>query len=748
MKKGLKRAIKIPCIIIGVILVLLIIVNFIAGPIAKSYVNNHCKELCGRTVTVDKIRTNLFVGKVKIIGLQMLELDDKEEFCSFDTLIVKINPFKLIGNEVKLNEITLIGPKATIIQNGDVFNFDSLIDFYASDEEEPEEEEEDGESWIINLNNITLERGNVLYKDIAIGSKFGMDNLKLDIPHIYFSNENTDVGLDLDFDEGGKLRLKVAYGMENGLYDLDVKLQDFSLSPVLPYLKDFLAVSAFDGKLNTDIKVKGSTEHLMNVTVNGQVNINNISMLDMDEHEVLSANSIAVDIDKIDVEKNSFVFNDIKISGIRTEYIVYDSLHTNIDKLFVESSEPEEEEPSDDGSSDDMNLLIKNFTLDNSNVTYTDLSLLEKFELPISKINVNVENLNLTSQFKAKIKALVGDKGELNGSFNGSLSNFSNMKLNIALKNIKLKDLSPYCVHYTAYPITDGLLSLSSITTVTNNNLNSSNEVNILNCTVEKKLKNVKAEYSAIPLKAGLYILSDRNKKISIDLPVTGNIDDPSFKLGKIIWRTFCNLIIKIAASPFDALKKGQGEDTFRDMYMDITDRALTVENYQQLNKLSESLKDILADKPDMKMTIQQSLDKPTCMTQIALFRLKMEYYMYAHDIAKEDLTIEDYKAMQLIKDKDQKLSEYAKTRVDAKNPAEAAKKLYQQSEIEAMYKMSVQNREKNLREYFAEQDISTNMISFIETDEASPDKNKITIKFGIDLPDNVDDLDQDSSEE
>ena len=42
MKPGVKKAIKIPCIILGVILVLLIIVNFIAGPIAKSYINNHC----------------------------------------------------------------------------------------------------------------------------------------------------------------------------------------------------------------------------------------------------------------------------------------------------------------------------------------------------------------------------------------------------------------------------------------------------------------------------------------------------------------------------------------------------------------------------------------------------------------------------------------------------------------------------------------------------------------------------------
>ena len=738
MKPGVKKAIKIPCIIIGVILILLIIVNFAAGPIAKSYINNHCKELCGRTVTVEKIRTNLFVGKVKIMGLTMMELNDKDEFCSFDTLIVKINPFKLISNEVKLNEITLINPKAVIIQDGDAFNFDSLIDFYASDEEEPEEE--DSTNWIINLNDITLKGGEVDYRDVAIGSQFDMGNLQLEIPHIYFSGENTDVGINLDFAEGGRLGLQVAYGMENGKYDLDIDLEDFSLAPVFPYLKESMNVSSFDGKLTSKISVKGSTEHIMNIIASGDVEINDIVLKDLEENDVITANKIKVGIDKIDTEKNLFAFNEILIDGIKTEYIIYDTLHDNIDKLLIEDSADEEEDKSESGGGD-MNLTIKKFTLDNSSIVYTDNSLLEKFVLPITNINVSANNLNLVSQFDAKLKAQVGDKGELKGSFDGSLSNFSNMKLNIFLKNIKLKDMSPYCVHYTAYPISDGILSLSSISTITNNYLNSSNELNILNCTIEKKRKDVKAEYGNIPLKAGLYILSDRNKKISIDLPVTGNIDDPSFKIGKIIWKTFCNLMVKIATSPFDAFKKEGGVDNFRDMYMDITDRSLTVENYQQLNKLSEELKDIISSKPDVKMSITQSLDKTTNLNQIALFRLKLDYFLEANDKNREDLTVEEYKAIQAIKDKDPRLIEYAKNRANVRNTTEAAMKLYSNSEIEGMYKMMNSMREKNLREYFIGQGIPADKLTFLATDEASPDKNRITIKFGMDLPDNVNDI-------
>ena len=737
MKEGAKKALKVTGIILGVILGLLLIVNFAAGPIAKSYINNHCKELCGRTVTVDKIRTNLFVGKVKIIGLKMMELDDKEEFCSFDTLVVKMNPFKLMGNEVKLNEITLINPNATIIQDGDAFNFDSLIDFYASDEEEPEEE--DSTNWIINLNNITLKGGKVDYKDIAIGSQFGMGNLQLEIPHIYFSGEDTDVGINLDFAEGGKLGLKVAYGMENGSYDLDINLEDFSLAPVLPYIKESLRVSEFDGKLTSNISVQGSVEHIMNIIASGDIEISDIVMKDMEENDVVTADLIKVGIDKIDIEKNLFYFNEICVSGIKTEYVIYDSLHDNIDALFIEDTADEEEDQAE--SSDDMKLSIKKFTLDKSEIVYTDNSLLEKFVLPITNINVNMDNLSLVSPFTAKLKAQIGDKGELSGSFNGSLSNFSNMKLNVALKNIKLKDLSPYCVHYTAYPITDGILSLSSISTITNNYLNSSNELNILNCTVEKKRKDVKAEYSNIPLKAGLYILSDRNKKISIDLPVTGNIDDPSFKIGKLIWKTFCNLMVKIATSPFDAFKKNGGEDNFRDMYMEITDRSLTVENYQQLNKLSEELKEILESKPDVKMSITQSLDKTTNLNQIALFRLKLDYFLETNSKTREELTVEDYKTIQAIRDKDPKLVEYAKGKANVRNTTDAATKLYSGSEIEGMYKMMNSMREKNLKEYFVGQGIPMDKLTFLEIDEASPDKNRITIKFGMDLPDNVDDI-------
>ena len=60
------------------------------------------------------------------------------------------------------------------------------------------------------------------------------------------------------------------------------------------------------------------------------------------------------------------------------------------------------------------------------------------------------------------------------------------------------------------------------------------------------------------------------------------------------------------------------------------------------------------------------------------------------------------------------------------------------------LYRMMNSMREKNLREYFVGQGIPTDKLTFLPIDEASLDKSRITIKFGMDLPDNVDDIELD----
>ena len=49
-------------------------------------------------------------------------------------------------------------------------------------------------------------------------------------------------------------------------------------------------------------------------------------------------------------------------------------------------------------------------------------------------------------------------------------------------------------------------------------------------------------------------LLKDRHGRIKLDVPLTGRLDDPKFRVGPIIWGVVVNLIEKAATSPFSLL--------------------------------------------------------------------------------------------------------------------------------------------------------------------------------------------------
>ena len=49
----------------------------------------------------------------------------------------------------------------------------------------------------------------------------------------------------------------------------------------------------------------------------------------------------------------------------------------------------------------------------------------------------------------------------------------------------------------------------------------------------------------SLPIKLAVSLLKDRNGVIDLDVPVTGSLDDPQFRLAPIIWKAFLNIVEK-----------------------------------------------------------------------------------------------------------------------------------------------------------------------------------------------------------
>ena len=97
-------------IIVTIILAVILSALIFAPGIARRYIIRNGKELIGRNISLEKIRVNYFNFTFRFIGFKLFEKDDTTVFTGFDTLLVDLQPLKLIKSELVVKRLWLINP--------------------------------------------------------------------------------------------------------------------------------------------------------------------------------------------------------------------------------------------------------------------------------------------------------------------------------------------------------------------------------------------------------------------------------------------------------------------------------------------------------------------------------------------------------------------------------------------------------------------------------------------------------------
>ena len=727
----MKKWLKILLVIVGSLAALIIIFSLVISPIAHWYIEKNSKELCGRIVKMDDLTINIFKGTVDIEKFTALEQNDKDQFIIFNRLKVNLTLWKLLSQQLKFTEITLDNPNVIIIQNDDRFNFTDIIEHFSSDEEDDGEES----SWSFDLQNITLINGSILYRDAVVNSRFNMKELALEIPRIYFTNEKTDVGINLKFADGGDLSLKLRYARETNMYNLNVIMNQFSLADITPYLKQYLNINTFGGKLTTNLNISGNMNHILDITGNGTIQLDHLAATNLENQPLAEVQQIKIDIDSMNVKNNVYHFKDITTTGLRFAYDVYQDKNTFsnllIDSQLNEETDTTTQSPTTSDTTTPFDFKIEKFLVTESNITYNDHTLRQPISIPVSQIKLDINNFTTDQPMEIKLAAVVGKTGQLNAHWNGSLSNFHDQKIDVFLRNFQMQDVSPYSVEYLAYPIKDGVLSFVSNNTIDNDFIKSNNKIDIYNCQIDKKIKTLPCEYN-IPLRAAVYILTDRKGKITLDLPVSGDINSPAFSYRKIIFKTLGNLIVKVVAAPFDLIAEAIGgePDIFDDIEYPIHPQGLGSESYDRYNKIADALK----AKPELVLTMQQSINKEEIMEEYAIFNTKKSFYQQRYN--KQTLEIADYDMIANIKNNDEEFVSYLdnslKDSMTSGNIAEKCLSLYEPAFLEEQIMNNLNRRISMIINQFATQGVPRTRLEILPLGEKITPKGKTVLSFGI----------------
>ena len=127
------------------------------------------------------------------------------------------------------------------------------------------------------------------------------------------------------------------------------------------------------------------------------------------------------------------------------------------------------------------------------------------------------------------------------------------------MQGLELSPLTPYAIKYAGHGIERGKLNMEvSYRVQPDGQLSAQNKLVLHQLVFGEEVANAPR---SLPVRLAVALLADRNGVIDVDLPISGSLNDPEFRVGPVIFKLLGNLILKAVTAPFSLLAGLGGGD-------------------------------------------------------------------------------------------------------------------------------------------------------------------------------------------
>jgi hypothetical protein len=260
-----------------------------------------------------------------------------------------------------------------------------------------------------------------------------------------------------------------------------------------------------------------------------------------------------------------------------------------------------------------MAVSIHRIDIADSAVNFSDLSVKPNFSAGIQKLGGFVSGLSSQSGTRAKVDL----KGEVDAFSPVSIAGEVNLlspamytDITMSFRNIELSIINPYSGKFAGYDISKGKLSTEMHYKLDGRKLDAQHHITIDQLEFGEKTESKDAV--SLPIKLAVALLKDRNGVIDLDLPVSGSIDDPTFRIWPIIGKVLVNILEKLVTAPFKllgSLFSGGPDLQFVDFQPGSA--ALDAAASDRLKSIAKALTDRPQLKLDLPIAVVPAIDGP-----------------------------------------------------------------------------------------------------------------------------------------
>jgi uncharacterized protein involved in outer membrane biogenesis len=452
------------------------------------------------------------------------------------------------------------------------------------------------------------------------GARFGFSDQRYEPPLRYdvedFAATLSDLSNDaaqaarfeasLAIAQGGTLTASGSFAPDGSRAEASLKADNISLKPLKTVVEHHTTLTLQSGAAAAAAQlVYAHGETAPGLRLTGAASIDGL-LLDeaVSGDRFLAWNTLATKDLAFSLEPDALTIKQLRVVRPGAKILVFKDRSVNLAKILKPRAEAAPAQPAPSAAADTFPISIERIRIEKGDVDFADMSLVLPFAAKITNLGGTISGISskATSRANLKLEGRVDEYGSV--QVDGGLSPFAPKQytdISTRFRNIEMTPFSPYTATFAGRKIASGKLSLDLEYKVKDSQLTGDNKILLDQFTLGENIDSPDA--LDLPLDLAIGLLKDTQGRIDVAVPVTGNVDNPTFSYGKLVGQAIVGMIGKIITAPFRALGSllgGSGDEDLDSIAFEPGSARLPPPQLETLQKIGQALQ----QRPQLRLIV------------------------------------------------------------------------------------------------------------------------------------------------
>jgi hypothetical protein len=410
----------------------------------------------------------------------------------------------------------------------------------------------EGPPWSVRLDSVVVTGGEVQLEDRTVDPALALAVTAIDLRLADASTDSTaPVGVAASATVGEKAKLALAGRVARAPLagQLDVKVDGADLRLVQRYLGPAAPVQIASGSAS----VKGALTlkpGRPRAAFAGSASMSALAVRDSTGDPLLSWSSAQVEGLRYSMTPDLLRIRRIRFDRPFARIAISAQNEINLMQIAARL-------PVDTTAQSSLPYEVGEMLFTRAEIDFSDQSLILPFRTTIDSATATIRDVASFggTPGSLELEGLVDRDGLARAS--GSLhvaDPFAATDVRMEFRNLDLSHFTPYSAQFAGYAIKSGRLDLDMHYRVLERQLDADHHIVAKDLALGEKVEG--GESPGFLVKVAISLMKDKNGRITLDVPVTGSVDDPQFSYRGIVWKAMKQMLGKVATAPFRFLGK------------------------------------------------------------------------------------------------------------------------------------------------------------------------------------------------